>query len=362
MIPRFLWTFLALGACALSAGCRPLGSDAIPGVKPDGWVFDLSGLLSAEDVAQLERLGDAVHAKEGAELVVVTVDTTGGAEPRRLATGIFNRWQLGEAGRDNGLLIFVAIGDRAAEIVLGDGIDSDAEVAKSDRIMEQELVPRFREGHNAAALVAGARACGAEFFGVADLPVEAVPGVRRALYPRPWRRPHPVAIVILALLGVGSGLLGFGHWHRHHARKCKKCGKKMCRLDEVTDDRYLEPGQAAEEKIGSVDHDVWACLDCEEVQKFAYGKFFTGHHRCPQCANVTASKVEKILRRATVRSTGLMQIDEKCVHCGHQATSTREIPRTPPPSSSSGSSGRSFSSGSSGGGGSSSGRGSSGRW
>ena len=63
-------------------------------------------------------------------------------------------------------LIFVAIGDRAAEIVLGDGIDSDAEVEKSDRIMQGHMVPLFRSGDNAVAILSGVRASAEEFFGV----------------------------------------------------------------------------------------------------------------------------------------------------------------------------------------------------
>jgi uncharacterized protein len=126
---------------------------------------DLARVLSADEVAELNRLGDAVHTHDGAEMAIVVVPTIGGGDHRDFATRLFNHWQIGDRARDNGLLIFVAVGDRAAEIILGNGIDSDAEVAKSDRVMQGEMVPRFRSGDQAGAILAGARACAREFFG-----------------------------------------------------------------------------------------------------------------------------------------------------------------------------------------------------
>lgn len=371
MLQRFGGSLVVL-LCVFAAACQPIGTDEIPLRKPENWVVDLAGLLSAEQVAELESLGEAVHRRGGAALSVVTLDSTGGENPRQLANDVFNRWQLGDRDRDNGLLILVAIEDRAVEIVLGDGIDSDAEVAKSDFILQQRMLPHFRENRGAAAILAGAHACAEEFFGVgaaastaaaAPQLLEAPPAPPRPIHPRPFRKPEPVAVVILSCLGLGLGLLGFGRWNRHRPRTCKTCRKKMVRLGEAEDDAHLEAGQKTEEKVGSVDYDVWYCEGCAEVEKIAYGTFLSGHARCSQCRHKTATKIEKTLRFATLSTTGLMEIKTRCAHCDHESIATRTLPRLRPPSS--GSSGRSFSSGSSGrssGGGSSSGRGSSGRW
>lgn len=121
-----------------------LGPADIPQVRPDGWVVDLVGVLSPQEVAELERLGNAVNQRDGAALAVLAVQSTAGLDRRVLATRVFNRWGLGDQGRDKSVLIFVAIDERAAEIVLGSGIHSDAEVAKRDQILENKMVPRFR--------------------------------------------------------------------------------------------------------------------------------------------------------------------------------------------------------------------------
>lgn len=322
--------------------------------------MDQAGLLSAEDRDLLALLGDQVHTQNGAELAVVTIRSTAGQDHRRFATELFNAWRLGDAQRNNGLLLFVAIDDRAAEIILGDGIDSDAEVAKSDRIMQDELVARFRRGDPAGAIVAGARACAREFFGIVPPPlegheaaqlVENQPGNLDEDMPA-WVR----AVLVLAPT-AGLGLLGAAIYSlirrltRKRPRACPSCRQKMTLLGESADDAHLDSGEKAEERVGSVDYDIWLCPGCGTVEKRRFGKWFSGFSKCPQCKAATAKSTSRTIRSATSSSSGLAEIHERCSHCGYQNTYTRSIPSTGSSSSSSSS-----------GGGSSSGRGSSGRW
>jgi uncharacterized protein len=140
---------------------------------------------------------------------------------------------------------------------------------------------------------------------------------------------------------------------RGRPRRCRNCATMMHRLDEVADDAHLADTERAEEKVGSVDYDVWQCPSCNAVEKLRYGRWFTSYSKCPLCGGVTNSSTQRTLQSATTFSTGLVEVHEKCVHCTYAKTYTRATPRVS--SSSSSSSGRS-------GGGSSSGRGSSGRW
>lgn len=367
---RLLPRVVLLG-CALVASARAaLDPAAILSPRPQGWVVDLAHVLSADDQAALNRLGDAVHARDGAEMAVVTVPTTAGAEHRQFATRLFNRWGIGDRQRDNGLLIFVAVDDHAAEIILGDGIDSDAEVAASDRIMQREMVPLFRRGDNAGAVLAGARACALEFFGVsaaavgaadpAGVPVEAAAPRDHASPPAQVRSGSGrMRVPLIGIVG-GSGVLGLVGWMagrvwwRRRARRCGRCAMTMQRLAETEDDAQLASSEQLEERLGSVDYDVWLCPGCGAVEKLRYGRWFTRYSRCAQCGSITTSKARTTLVHATTSSTGLVEIHEHCENCGLAQTYTQTTPRLSSSSSRSGSSGFS--------GGSSSGRGSSGRW
>ena len=77
---------------------------------------------SIEERAAIERLAESIRATTRADLQVVVIPTTAGAPPRTFATDLFNRWRLGNAERNDGLLLFVALADRRSEIILGDGI------------------------------------------------------------------------------------------------------------------------------------------------------------------------------------------------------------------------------------------------
>jgi uncharacterized protein len=372
-------------ATAAAALAGPPAS--LDGPRPAGHVVDTVGLLAAEDVAAIERLAEGIEAASGGDLVVVVIGSTAGQPHRTFATELFNRWQLGSADRNDGLLIFVATADRKAEIVLGDGLDDQRQRRASQRIMNDVLIPEFRAGRPAAGLRKAALACGSEILSagpeaaIPDRPPEpqpaAEPFVPEAAELAPaWRpRPQPGPGAVLPLVawgGVATGGTGLT-WYlvrrrrRHRPRTCPACRIDMIRLCEQADDAELQAGQRKEEQLRSVDYDVWSCPTCPQVTRLRYGAFFTSYSRCPACGFVTESNTVDRVRSPTRWQTGLETITEHCLHCGHSDTSTRVIPQL---SDNGGSSVRSSSSWSGGGssfgggsgGGRSSGGGASGSW
>jgi uncharacterized protein len=160
---------------------------------------------------------------------------------------------------------------------------------------------------------------------------------------------------------VGGGgvflLLLYSAWRYHARRKvrnCPQCGRAMQRLDEMTDDSFLDAGQKLEEHLGSVDYDVWRCSACKTTIKLPYKSFFTSYETCPKCGKRTLEDKQEVQQAATYTASGVMRIIEDCRHCHHHQERTETIPRKERGSSSSSSS--SF------GGGRSSGGGASGRW
>ncbi len=228
--------------------------------RPGGWVLDQVGALSADTEAALQSLGRHVKAETGAEIVVVAIDTTGGRDPHAFAVELFNRWRLGDSRRNDGLLLLAAIEDRAAEIVLGDGIDSTQNRSLSERIMQASMVPLFRRGDPEGALVAGARACAEQILRAVPLaaetspgagpiaappgPVEAPPAQRAVPAPAPApRRPASGGDLFAGcscLVALAAAVLAF-LWllrriFRRRPRACPRCKAAMVQMDEVGDD------------------------------------------------------------------------------------------------------------------------------
>jgi uncharacterized protein len=342
----------------------------IPSPRPEGWLVDLSNTLNKEEADHINEVCEEVFQTLGREMTVVVIDSTHGMNHRRFGKELFNHWGVGGALRNNGILILAAIKDRQAEILLGSGIDSDEDKRIAQQIMDNVIVKNFQQKDPGSALYGGARSCATRIFRVSDLqaPPELPGAALKREAHRKYRRRMNLIPWILGALGLGGlGLVvGGRYWIRYRPRECSTCNDRRVLLDEIQDDEFLDPPERIEERIGSVDYDVWACLTCEEVVKIRYGKFWTRFSFCPQCEYATRAKITRTLIQATTSHGGKVLVEESCRNCDYYDRHTYRTPRIVRSKSSSsgfgsgGGGGGGFSSGF--GGGSSSGGGASGSW
>ena len=147
---------------------------------------------------------------------------------------------------------------------------------------------------------------------------------------------------------------------REHPRECGQCGKQATRHSEITEDPFLSDKQKFEEKLQTVDYDVWQCDTCQAPQVLRYPTSQTTYEACAKCSTVAYYvSSTRILRSATESSEGLKEETKTCKYCKFVHVRTYSTPKLSKSSSSSGGSG---SSGGSWGGGSSGGGGASSSW
>jgi uncharacterized protein len=359
MLPRLIVASCLLLGLAQVAAARPVGK--IPDPRRSGSQFlDTTGRVDVETRGRVEALIAGARAR--GEILVVVTENTDGARPRAYATRLFNRLGIGARGRNDGVLLFFALDDRKAEIVLGDGLT--VSTAVTDEIMAQQIVPRMKAKDLAGALTGATAALADRVLPGGSIAVEET---RAALVDEPVGTPAGIEQAVVDQnppessssapwgFGLGGGALaaavGRTIWRRHR-RRCEKCRQKMVRLEESADDVHLSPAERMEESIRSVDYDLWVCNDCGTHRKIGWRAIFTFYGRCRSCNARTQRSRTVTLQSATTSSSGLAEVTETCVHCHHVHRYTRVIPRVSQSSSRSSSSG----------GGSSSGRGSSGSW
>ena len=87
-----------------------------------GHVTDTAGVLG-EWTAKTEKLCREIEGQTGAEVAVLTVKTTAPLQAQQYAQQVFDRWKIGKKGKDNGVLILVAIRDRKLWIATGYGVE-----------------------------------------------------------------------------------------------------------------------------------------------------------------------------------------------------------------------------------------------
>lgn len=111
---------------------------------PPRIVNDFASVLG--NTALLENDLVAYNDSTSTQIAVVTVPSTEGYEIASYAIGLFNEWGIGQASKDNGILILVAVQDRKTFIVTGRDVEDKLPDIICKRIIENEMLPSFRIG------------------------------------------------------------------------------------------------------------------------------------------------------------------------------------------------------------------------
>ena len=109
-------------------------------------VTDLTGTLTAEQAAALEQRLRAFESAKGSQIAVLLVPTTQPETIEQYSIRVAEAWKLGREGVSDGVLLLVAKNDRAVRIEVGYGLEGALPDVLANRITDQVIVPRFRNG------------------------------------------------------------------------------------------------------------------------------------------------------------------------------------------------------------------------
>ncbi|MBR5346242.1 MAG: TPM domain-containing protein [Deltaproteobacteria bacterium] len=115
-------------------------------------VLDTAGVLKEEECQALEQRLRDLHQRQLMQAAVVTVDSTDGIPIFDYGMKIAEKWQLGEADRDNGLLILIAVKDRKFHTFTGRGLEGVLTDVSLTRIQRDAFPPNFRNGNYARGI------------------------------------------------------------------------------------------------------------------------------------------------------------------------------------------------------------------
>jgi uncharacterized protein len=336
----------------VTIGAEPLSTIPNPRTRDGTWVTDMPGALRAETVARLNStIGDLERAN-GTEMAVVVITSLDGLSVEEATVALFELWGIGKKNKDNGLLLLWSTGDRRVRVEVGYGLEGTLPDGKVGAILDTYVIPKFKAGDFDQGLIDGVDALGRV---VRAEPVALMSPQSESYEPSSWGIGTVLAGVASAVATAIGSITGFRRWRRYRRRRCPKCQAPMTRLTEVEDDALLVEGQQAEERVRSVDYDVWKCGACSHHFTLRYPKWMTGYAKCPQCSNRTKSSTETVILAATTSSSGSARVVEQCAFCSFHHVFSKTLPRIQPSSSSGRSSGggSSFGGGRSGGGGAS---------
>jgi uncharacterized protein len=132
---------LAAAICLVAAVTLVFGLDFPP---LTGRVVDQAGVMSAASRASVEAKLKDLEDKSGIQLVVATVKSLQGGDIETYANQLFRTWKLGEAKKNNGVLLLVAPNEHKVRIEVGYGLEGTLTDALSSVIISSAIVPRFK--------------------------------------------------------------------------------------------------------------------------------------------------------------------------------------------------------------------------
>lgn len=145
VLASLVW--LALAAAAQAQDYPP---------RPDGPVYDGADILSPATAAQLDQQLRAYNAQTGRAIIVATVPSLGGASIESYATTLYtDKWGIGGAQRDAGLLLLIAPNERKMRIEVGYGLHGYFGGIMAGRVINDVIAPRFKEGNFDAGVTDG---------------------------------------------------------------------------------------------------------------------------------------------------------------------------------------------------------------
>lgn len=125
---------------------------------PELWgmrVHDEAKVMSSAAVDQLENQLKAYEDSTTNQIAVLVVSSLDGDVLEEYSLRVAEKWKLGQAERDNGVLLLIAINDRKMRIEVGEGLEGVLTDALSNRIIRNEIAPEFRRGDYEAGVLAG---------------------------------------------------------------------------------------------------------------------------------------------------------------------------------------------------------------
>lgn len=159
-------------------------------------VLDVAGLLRPETKAYLNDILKAHEDSTSNQVMVLVVKSLDGYDIETYATKALRTYQLGQKDKNNGVLILISVDDRAVRIETGYGLEGALPDALCGRIIENEMVPSFREGNYDGGVIMGVHAV-----------LQAIAGEYKA-NPKGTSLPLSPWVIALALIVVGY-LLSF---------------------------------------------------------------------------------------------------------------------------------------------------------
>lgn len=123
--------------------------------KPNTLVNDYANVLSADQKQQLESKLVTFNDSSSTQIAIAILKSVGDYDINEYAVELGRKWGVGQSGKNNGIMIVVAVGDRKISIQTGYGLEGALPDIYAKRIIDNDIKPNFKAGNYYAGLDEG---------------------------------------------------------------------------------------------------------------------------------------------------------------------------------------------------------------
>jgi uncharacterized protein len=163
-----------LTAFFLAALLLPNSIMALDVPSLEGRVNDEAGIFSTSQAQELDATLSALESQTGIQMAVLTIPGLEGEDLEEFSIRTVDKWKLGKAGDDNGILLLLALADRKVRLEVGYGLEGELTDAKSGYIVREVMIPYFSKGDFASGILAGTEVVANVVKGDVDISAEAL--------------------------------------------------------------------------------------------------------------------------------------------------------------------------------------------
>ncbi|TCI94303.1 TPM domain-containing protein [Tenacibaculum sp. M341] len=365
----------------------------------NGFISDPDGIISNGDTFKLNKMLWQIENKTTVQVAIVALPSIGQEVPKDFAVSLFERWGIGQADKDNGLLILTVMDQRRTEFEVGYGLEHILTDLICHRIGTDEIVPYFKKGEFGKGFVAATEkidlfvsnpdtiddiysqnisyeGAATYFLGLPFLiwsffyvlltgilifraydKIKTIDQSKEEYYDKyndlkaindGWGCLIVFAAFLFPLYGILITILKNQKLrkYRYAPRYSRVNGKPLRLLNQSEEKHFLKRAEILEEELDAIEYDVWVTDNEDDVLILKYQGSDSSYSNCKQCGYKTYGwSHTRIIRSATYTSSGEKEEIHQCRNCNYSESIKVHIPKKVRQSSSSGSSSSSWSSG-----------------
>ncbi|MBL7179173.1 MAG: TPM domain-containing protein [Pseudomonadota bacterium] len=173
--------------------------------RPSAYVIDLAGIVDNSTENRLNSYLKELEQKTTAQFIILTIKSLEGESIEDFAIKIaHDKWKLGQRGKDNGLLLLIAVNDHKYRIEVGYGLEGVLPDSMVGEIGRSLMVPFFKKSDYSSGIFSAALVMANTIAADAGVKIAGMPTMKRRVEPLKQNQPrsllHTVITTVFLLI------------------------------------------------------------------------------------------------------------------------------------------------------------------